>query len=74
MVEAIGPQVQVTSGDVSVVYQGDVMLAGMWYQYGINDLFMPVFALIEEQEAYRLVDGGVLTSEQLYTAEMLASE
>ena len=26
MVEAIGPQVQVTSGDVSVVYQGDVML------------------------------------------------
>ena len=26
IVEAIGPQVQVTSGDVSVVYQGDVML------------------------------------------------
>lgn len=26
MVESIGPQVQVTSGDVSVVYQGDVML------------------------------------------------
>ena len=26
MVEAIGPQVQVTTGDVSVVYQGDVML------------------------------------------------
>ncbi len=26
VVEAIGPQVQVTSGDVSVVYQGDVML------------------------------------------------
>ena len=26
LVEAIGPQVQVTSGDVSVVYQGDVML------------------------------------------------
>tara|TARA_B100000003_G_scaffold203425_1_gene213918 strand:+ start:2265 stop:3425 length:1161 start_codon:yes stop_codon:yes gene_type:complete len=26
MVEAIGPQVQTTSGDVSVVYQGDVML------------------------------------------------
>ncbi len=26
MVEAIGPQVQVTSGDVSVIYQGDVML------------------------------------------------
>ena len=26
MVEAIGPQVQVTNGDVSVVYQGDVML------------------------------------------------
>ena len=25
-VEAIGPQVQVTSGDVSVVYQGDVIL------------------------------------------------
>ena len=25
-VEAIGPQVQVTSGDVSVIYQGDVML------------------------------------------------
>ena len=32
MVEAIGPQVQVTSGDVSVVYQGDVMLGrlGLW--------------------------------------------
>ena len=26
MVEAIGPQVQVTSGDVSVIYQGDVIL------------------------------------------------
>jgi hypothetical protein len=26
IVEAIGPQVQVTSGDVSVIYQGDVML------------------------------------------------
>ena len=26
VVEAIGPQVQVTSGDVSVVYQGDVIL------------------------------------------------
>jgi len=26
VVEAIGPQVQVTSGDISVVYQGDVML------------------------------------------------
>jgi hypothetical protein len=26
VVEAIGPQVQVTSGDVSVIYQGDVML------------------------------------------------
>ena len=26
MVEAIGPQVQVTNGDVSVIYQGDVML------------------------------------------------
>ena len=26
VVEAIGPQVQVTSGDVSVVYQGDVLL------------------------------------------------
>ena len=26
MVEAIGPQVQITSGDVSVIYQGDVML------------------------------------------------
>ena len=26
MVEAMGPQVQVTSGDVSVIYQGDVML------------------------------------------------
>ena len=25
-VEAIGPQVQVTSGDVSVIYQGDVIL------------------------------------------------
>ena len=24
--EAIGPQVQVTSGDVSVIYQGDVIL------------------------------------------------
>ena len=29
MVEAIGPQVQVTSGDVSVIYQGDVMLGRM---------------------------------------------
>ena len=26
VVEAIGPQVQVTNGDVSVLYQGDVML------------------------------------------------
>ena len=26
VVEAVGPQVQVTSGDVSVVYQGDVIL------------------------------------------------
>ena len=26
VVEAIGPQVQVTSGDVSVLYQGDVIL------------------------------------------------
>ena len=26
VVEAIGPQIQVTSGDVSVVYQGDVIL------------------------------------------------
>ena len=26
VVEAIGPQVQVTSGDVSVIYQGDVIL------------------------------------------------
>ena len=26
MVEAIGPQVQVTNGDVSVIYQGDVLL------------------------------------------------
>ena len=26
VVEAIGPQVQVTSGDISVVYQGDVIL------------------------------------------------
>jgi hypothetical protein len=26
VVEAIGPQVQITSGDVSVVYQGDVIL------------------------------------------------
>ena len=25
-VEAIGPQVQTTSGDISVVYQGDVIL------------------------------------------------
>ena len=29
IVEAIGPQVQVTSGDVSVVYQGDVILGRM---------------------------------------------
>ncbi|ADD95373.1 minor capsid protein [uncultured phage MedDCM-OCT-S05-C429] len=29
VVEAIGPQVQVTSGDVSVVYQGDVILGRM---------------------------------------------
>ncbi len=29
MVESIGPQVQVTSGDVSVIYQGDVMLGRM---------------------------------------------
>ena len=26
VVEAMGPQVQVTSGDVSVIYQGDVIL------------------------------------------------
>ena len=26
IVEAVGPQVQVTSGDVSVLYQGDVMV------------------------------------------------
>ena len=26
VVEAIGPQVQITSGDISVVYQGDVIL------------------------------------------------
>ena len=26
VVEAIGPQVQVTSGDVSVIYQGDIIL------------------------------------------------
>ena len=26
VVEAIGPQVQTTSGDVSVIYQGDVIL------------------------------------------------
>ena len=26
VVEAIGPQVQVTSGDVSVLYQGDVIV------------------------------------------------
>ena len=26
VVEAIGPQVQVTNGDISVVYQGDVIL------------------------------------------------
>jgi hypothetical protein len=26
VVETIGPQVQVTSGDVSVIYQGDVIL------------------------------------------------
>lgn len=49
--------------------QADVMLANMWYHYGINDLFIPVFALIEEQETYRLVDSGVLTSEQVYAAE-----
>ena len=29
VVETIGPQVQVTSGDVSVVYQGDVILGSM---------------------------------------------
>jgi len=29
MVEAIGPQVQVTKGDVSVIYQGDVILGRM---------------------------------------------
>ena len=29
VVEAIGPQVQVTSGDVSVIYQGDVLLGRM---------------------------------------------
>ena len=29
VVEAIGPQVQITSGDVSVVYQGDVILGRM---------------------------------------------
>ena len=29
VVEAIGPQVQVTSGDVSVLYQGDVILGRM---------------------------------------------
>ena len=29
VVEAIGPQVQVTSGDVSVIYQGDVILGRM---------------------------------------------
>ena len=29
VVEAIGPQVQVTSGDISVVYQGDVILGRM---------------------------------------------
>jgi len=28
-VEAIGPQVQVTSGDVSVLYQGDVIVGRM---------------------------------------------
>ena len=31
VVEAIGPQVQVTSGDVSVVYQGDVILGSSSY-------------------------------------------
>ena len=29
VVEAVGPQVQVTSGDVSVIYQGDVILGRM---------------------------------------------
>jgi hypothetical protein len=29
VVEAIGPQVQVTSGDISVIYQGDVILGRM---------------------------------------------
>ena len=29
VVEAIGPQVQVTSGDISVVYQGDVILGSL---------------------------------------------
>lgn len=62
------------SAELDQSSQADVMLANMWYHYGINDLFMPVFALIEEEEAYRLVDSGVLTSEQLYTADMLASE
>ena len=29
VVEAIGPQVQVTNGDISVIYQGDVILGRM---------------------------------------------
>ena len=29
VVEAIGPQVQVTNGDVSVMYQGDIILGRM---------------------------------------------
>ncbi|MGO2383077.1 hypothetical protein ACT3OH_19355 [Vreelandella zhanjiangensis] len=58
-----------TMGGLDHHNQEDVLLARMWQYYGIDDLFMPVFALIEEQEAYRLVDSGVLTSEQVYTAE-----
>lgn len=58
-----------TLGQLDSQHQGDVLLARMWQRYGIGDLFMPVFALIEEEEAYRLVDSGVLTSEQVYAAE-----
>ena len=36
VVEAIGPQVQVTSGDVSVLYQGDVIVGRL--AMGASDL------------------------------------
>ena len=36
IVEAVGPQVQVTSGDVSVLYQGDVMVGRLAMGVGTN--------------------------------------